>query len=155
MKVIKHNFDHVEFVEKNGRPIRKESHESGFFSLTVAGLGAFEEMYGESLLTKLASFEQETKGKNSAEIVKMLDSKFVKTLAAVSYLPVGQGKGLNDVRQNAILFKETDMYDACSEDIGFVLELINMVLECLNLNNIPVSENKTSKKDQGSKKRKK
>lgn len=128
-KIIKHTFIIPNLTVKDGELVEgKETAITYQFTLLFKGIGLYEELSGKSLLNSL----MDATGNNaeSMDINKFTDKKLIKDLACASYVKIDGDKFHNN-RATAEEFKKTQVYNILDKDIGFVMKLLTMAMECV------------------------
>ena len=147
--IIKYKFklEQVELV--NEEPVVTNKEESYYFSLSHKGFGLFEEEYGKSLLStlidKVASLNLTNLKVNESDdeneevelnedtiemLTNIMESKFIKALAAASYIKIEN----NQVHNNKVTvneFKSTLAYSKLETDITFINKMLNLAINSL------------------------
>ena len=143
MKILKYTFK-VQDIDVRGDDLQASDEYdcTMHFSLLHKGHELFEKDYGKSVLSVLMNkFKDGVKEEDVAN--ELLGDRFVRCLAAASYLKVVDGKVQNDaITQQE--FKESRVNNIVDSDIEFVMQLISMTIDSL-----PISKGKG--KDSGKK----
>lgn len=138
MKTFKHTFEDAQLVLIDGEvqevdPVKYEA----TFSLTTASLLMFEEEYGQPLMTAMTSMIPSSafKGNENTdfttdEILGFLNTKFIRALAAATYLKIENGKIFNN-EVSKKEFKESPMNELCLTDFDFVQNIMSLATRCL------------------------
>lgn len=159
--IIKHTFTETTLAIEDGELVEKVVSEKEYrFSLNMKGLDLFEREYGKPLiktLTKViknvdfATLQniQDASNRNVGSIMgaidNLIDADFLKALACSSFISIVDGQPVNnDLTKEQ--FKESFAYGEMLNDIDFVVELLNMAIDCVF--------SKTKKKESGNESRK-
>lgn len=104
-----------------------------YFSLLHSGHALFEQMYGKSVISALASNNHENKIIAEQNLTKeMLSADFIQALASASYIKVDENTGAfhnNMVTVNE--FKKLPIYNQIANDYVFIGKLMEMVMAVL------------------------
>lgn len=120
-----------------------ERAETYCFTLLHKGIGLYEEMAGEPLISTLIDVQ----GADETEMAKkVLDSKFILNLASASYVKIEDGRFHNN-RATCEEFKKLPVVNHIT-DPAFVTALLQMATECAvgEAKQNPKSVSKSSKK---------
>ena len=127
MKILKHTFKIPNLEVVNG-----ELTESGFkeetytFTLLLKGTGLFEELAGKPLLAYLYEIDIE----NKEAVAKLQSKDFIPNLACASYVKIEDNKFHNN-RATAEEFKKLPVYSRVTDDLDFMIDLIQMAMDCM------------------------
>lgn len=128
MKILKYTFNLPKLeVNEDGELIEVgSSSETYTFTLLHKGVGIFEELSGQPLMSFLTSI-----GTDEEEAIqRFLDKSFIPNLACASYTKIENGKFHNN-RATAEEFKKTNAYQHITEDMTFISKLVEMAVECI------------------------
>lgn len=138
MKTFKHTFEDAQLVLIDGEvqevdPVKYEA----TFSLTTASLLMFEEEYGQPLMTAMTSMIPASALKETSntdfttdEVLGFLNTKFIRALAAATYLKIENGKIFNN-EVSKKEFKESPMNELCLTDFDFIQNIMSLATRCL------------------------
>ena len=128
-KIIKHTFKIPNLVVKDGELVEdKETTVTYQFTLLFKGIGLFEEIAGKSLLNSLMAVAGGEDKENA--LAKMVDKKLIKDLACASYIKIVGDKFHNN-RATAEEFRKSQVYPILENDYEFIVELLQMAMECV------------------------
>ena len=129
-KIIKHTFEIPNLVVKDGELVEQDSLKKTYtFTLLFKGIGLYEEITGEPLFKALLSSMDEN-GDKIKSAVNIIDKKFIKDLAAVSYVKI-EGDKFHNNRATVEEFKKSQVYRLIEQDLQFTTELMSMAMECI------------------------
>ncbi len=141
-KIIKYTFKIPNVIVENGELVQKgEKEETYFFTFLFKGLGIFEEISNEPLIDNLVDL---IKLDESAQIKKVMNSKFLLDLASASYVKIENNRYHNN-RSTCEDFRKSSIVNHLN-DIDFIVELLHMAIECLIGKDIKPSD-KNNKKE--------
>ena len=153
MKTFKHTFEDAQLVLIDGEvqevdPARYEA----TFSLTTASLLMFEEEYGQPLMSAMTSLIPSSALKNSEntdfttdEILKFLNTRFIRALACSTYLKIENGKIFNN-ESSKREFKESPMNELCLTDFDFIQNIMSLATSCFYSGSVKSTSNNQPKK---------
>ena len=153
MKTFKHTFEDSQLVLIDGEvqevdPVKYEA----TFSLTTASLLMFEEEYGQPLMSAMTTLipASALKGNEDTdfttdEILKFLNTRFIRALACSTYLKIDNGKIYNNLTSKNE-FKESPMNELCLTDFDFIQNIMSLATQCLYSGNAKNTSNTPSKK---------
>lgn len=126
MKILKYTFRIPQLSIEDGELVELgEKEETYHFTLLHKGIGLYEEMAGEPLISSLLDVKDDDE---NAMAKKVMDSKFLLNLAAASYVKIEDGRFHNN-RATCEEFKKLPVVNHLS-DPTFVIQLIQMATEC-------------------------
>lgn len=126
MKILKYTFHIPQLTIEDGELVETgEKEETYHFTLLHKGIGLYEEMAGEPLISTLLDVRDDDE---NAMAKKVMDSKFLLNLAAASYVKIEDGRFHNN-RATCEEFKKLPVVNHIS-DPSFVTALLQMATEC-------------------------
>lgn len=128
-KILEYTFETNELgLDEQGKlVIRDSKKETLTFTLLHRGIGIYEEMVGEPLVSSIVGL----KGEDREETLKSInDKEFILNLAAASYVKIENGKFHNN-RATAEEFKKIPYVKKYIDDINFVSALYSMAIACI------------------------
>lgn len=137
MKTFKHTFEDAQLVLIDGevKEVDPAKYEANF-SLTTASLLMFEEEYGQPLMSAMTSLIPSSALKNGEntdfttdEVLKFLNTRFIRALACSTYLKIENGKIFNNASSKKE-FKESPMNELCLTDFDFIQNLMSLATSC-------------------------
>lgn len=128
MKILKYTFTVPQIHVEDGELIEgKTKEETYYFTLLHKGIGLYEEMAGEPLISSLIDV-QDVEGE-TAIARKVMDSNFLLNLAAASYTKI-DGERFHNNRATCEEFKKFPVVNQIT-DPAFVTQLLQMATECV------------------------
>ena len=125
-KIIKHTFSIPQLSVIDGELVLdSEKEETYTFTLLHKGMGIYEEISGEPLLTTLASF---TDKEGNVDTAKLMSSDFLLNLASASYVKI-EGDRFHNNRATAEEFRKSRVASMVN-DVIFAQKLLEMATEC-------------------------
>lgn len=136
MKIIKHTFEFPKIEIVDGELVENgTTSETHTFTFLHKASRIFEELSGKPFMAYLLSLNIDLNALKSesvsAETVeKILSRDFINSLACASYVKIDGVKWHNN-RATAEEFKKTMAYQKISDDVDFILKLVEMATECI------------------------
>lgn len=144
MKILNYTFKLPKLELVDGELVETGTiEEKHTFTLLFKGIGLYEEMANQPLLTSLMSVAQDGEMTN-ASIEKILSKDFISNLACASYVKIENNKFHNN-RGTAEEFKKTSAYSEIFRDFDFITQLIEMAVDCINDDKVKKQEAEKSK----------
>lgn len=123
MKILKYEFSIPKLVIEDGELYEMgEIKETHTFTLLFKGVDLYEKLSGKPLLSDIAKYGNEVNTQN-------IDIEMIKNLAKASFVKIED----NQFHQNMITadeFTKTQAYSRIGMDTNFMVELLNMVVDC-------------------------
>ena len=144
MKILKYTFKIPQLTIEDGELVEHGTKDETYcFTLLHKGIGLYEEMAGEPLISTLLDVHSDDE---TAMAKRVMDSKFLLNLAAASYVKIEDGRFHNN-RATCEEFKKLPVVNHIS-DPSFVTQLLQMATECAvgDLKQNPKSKSIPSKK---------
>lgn len=127
LKLFKHTFYIDQFAIKEGEIVTLDPKEETYtFSLTLEGMGMFEEEYGEPVYDVLF---RNINNEDLAIDGEISSRDFIRALACSSYLKIENNQVFNNDATKEE-FKALPIYRSVSSDLTFVRELVAMAFAC-------------------------
>ena len=127
MKILKYTFRIPQLSIEDGELVELgEKEETYHFTLLHKGIGLYEEMAGEPLISTLLDVRN---ADENSMAKRVMDSSFLLNLAAASYVKIEDGRFHNN-RATCEEFKKLPVVNHIS-DPSFVTALLQMATECV------------------------
>ena len=114
----------------------------------------FEEEYGQPLMSAMTSLIPSSALKNGEntdfttdEVLKFLNTRFIRALACSTYLKIENGKIFNN-ESSKKEFKESPMNELCLTDFDFIQNLMSLATSCFYSGSVKATPNNQPKKKQ-------
>lgn len=131
MKILKHTFVFPKLEVIDGELVETGTNEETYtFTLLFKGIGVFEELANQPLLTSLLSFANADGTVKEEAISRLMSKEFISNLACASYVKI-EGDRFHNNRATAEEFKKTKAYSEIFKDMGFIESLLTMAVECV------------------------
>lgn len=142
MKILKYTFEIPQLIVENDELVEMGTKQETYtFTLLFKGVDVYEKLTGKALLTDLAKMSTMTE----ENVARDLDIELIRNLAKASYCKIE-----NDAfHQNMITaeeFSKTQAFTKVATDTEFMVQLLNMAVDCCVSNNQSASKGATSKK---------
>lgn len=125
MKILKYTFTIPQLIVEDGELIEMDAKDETYtFTLLFKGIDLFEKIYNKPLLTELAKLSN-----MGDDTIKNLDVDMIKALARASYCKI-EGDAFHQNMATAEEFSKTSAYSRLGTDTNFMVELLNMAVEC-------------------------
>lgn len=123
MKILKYEFSIPKLIIEDGQLVEMgETKETHTFTLLFKGVDLYEKLSGKALLTDIAKYGNDINTQN-------IDIEMIKNLAKASFVKIED----NQFHQNMITadeFTKTQAFSRIGMDTNFMVELLNMVVDC-------------------------
>lgn len=131
MKILKYTFTYPNLEIVDGELIESGTSEETYtFTLLFKGIGVFEELANQPLLTSLLSIANADGSIKEESVNRLLSKDFISNLACASYIKI-DGDRFHNNRATAEEFKKTKAYSEIFKDMGFIEALLMMAVECV------------------------
>lgn len=139
-KLVEYTFEEDNIQIVDGEIIICDPKEySARFMATTKALDLFEQDYGKPMIKTLldmiasagiSNIEDIKSGIDNGMVGAMFETRFVKALASSCYFKIANGAFIQN-EATAIEFRESPMYNLASNDVDFIVELIQSATNCI------------------------